>query len=441
MAQQEDILGLNPYLQRNRIGLVDEFFARFNGEKTHPSIPDTSKESRKRNLMMLFNLDLFKSNKDPYIAEASEMMDSVMAHNIKIHFSDTTWIALAHCVGELEGKTVKFDIQLKVQHRKKNMYKWVISKVGGKIFDIPARNNNELIMLYPDDHETQFMSLSRMTEEQPYNVERFMGKNVEYDITSVFAYLVYNKKLTINYVENLEFILCQIPGYTFHLQYFNRDKTNAGWLISKFYKNDAVNKTSNSREVDTKMETGELVGTRNNLMIGEGIIEGSINTEAQKRDIKNVFCARIDERLSQLYDYISFIYHQDSLDMRSIYISNKLVNLFSPNASINIKRENDVETTILSVFDFGKMLCDKSLNLQSLDSINVPVWDDSILYLDNTIEKHEFKSCKKSLKKDCLTGNNIGIPNEQKLLVYKIPTEIGEEWIPLLGNLFVTIKY
>ena len=54
-------------------------------------------------------------------------------------------------------------------------------------------------MLSPDDHETNFISLSRMTQEQPYNIKIFMSKEHEYDETSVFMYLVRTKRLKINF--------------------------------------------------------------------------------------------------------------------------------------------------------------------------------------------------------------------------------------------------
>lgn len=235
-AQTMDFGDLNNYVQSARVGLVDEFFERFNGHATHPDIPQSKPDSRKQNLLMLFDLGQFKSKTDPHFAEAAEMVDTIISHDTKINYSDSTWYAVAHCQGTMDGKPVKFALNLKVQHRRKSMYKWVIAQAVGKIFDITPRNDFEGIMLYPDDHETNFMSLGRMTKEQPFNIADFMCRDFSYDATSVFAYLVYANRLKISYVEDLEFVLAQVPGYTFHLRYFEREKNNAGWLISNFYK-------------------------------------------------------------------------------------------------------------------------------------------------------------------------------------------------------------
>ena len=124
------------------------------------------------------------------------------------------------------------------------MFKWVITNATGSIFDAKPKNKNANIMLYPDDHETNFISLHRMTNEQPYNVVRFMEKSFDYDTASVFAYLVHNGQLKINYVDDLEFVFTQVPGYIFHIRYFQREKSNAGWLISKFYKTTQKEKSA-----------------------------------------------------------------------------------------------------------------------------------------------------------------------------------------------------
>ena len=235
---------LNKDLQKVRIGLVDEFFDRFNGRTVHPDIPATDVNGRKNNLMFLLELSQFSSKEDLRFKEAQEMMSTVIGDSVKINYSDTTWVAIAHCKGLLEGKNINFDLFLTVQRRKQDMCKWVISKVEGNIFNITPRIDSDKIMLSPDDHETNFMSLGRMTEEQPTNVKNFMAEGFEYDITSVFTYLVYNHKLKIDYVNELEFVFTQVPGYIFHVKYFERENKNSGWLISNFYKSTQEEKSA-----------------------------------------------------------------------------------------------------------------------------------------------------------------------------------------------------
>ncbi len=243
-SMSQTIDGLNNYIQNTRVGLVDEFIDRFNGKISHPDIPSTQPGSKKTNLMMLFDLAQFKSKNDPLYKEAEKMVDIVIRNNVKIKYADATWTALAHCNGTLHGKTVKFDLYLTVESRGKDMYKWVIANAKGSLFDTTPKNKTGNIMLYPDDHETNFISLHRMTSEQSFNVVRFMEKNFDYDTASVFAYLVHFGQLKINFVDDLEFIFTQVPGYLFHIRYFQREKNNAGWLISKFDKVNPKEKTA-----------------------------------------------------------------------------------------------------------------------------------------------------------------------------------------------------
>lgn len=225
---------LDKYVQKARIGLVDEFFNRFNGTEMHPDLPKSTKDSRKRNLMMLYNLGMFSSQKDSLFKKASLMADVIIKENIQLHYEDSTWAAVAHCAGSLNGQPKKFNLYLTVEKHKGNSYKWVINRAEGSMFNVKADNKEKGSFLSPDDHETNFMSLSHMTIEQPQNVGKFMRKRFEYDPTSVFAYLVHSKKLRIDHVENLEFVFTQVPGYIFHIQYFEREKSNVGWLISSF---------------------------------------------------------------------------------------------------------------------------------------------------------------------------------------------------------------
>ena len=162
------------------------------------------------------------------------MADVIIKENIQLHYEDSTWAAVAHCAGSLNGQPKKFNLYLTVEKHKGNSYKWVINRAEGSMFNVKADNKEKGSFLSPDDHETNFMSLSHMTIEQPQNVGKFMRKRFEYDPTSVFAYLVHSKKLRIDHVENLEFVFTQVPGYIFHIQYFEREKSNVGWLISSF---------------------------------------------------------------------------------------------------------------------------------------------------------------------------------------------------------------
>lgn len=238
--------GLNTierYQQRARVSLVDEFMKRFNGQEHHPDIPPNVKNSRKNNLMMLFNLNMFRSKQDTRYKEAEAMMDLVIKKKAKIHYADSAWCAKALCDGTLNGKHVSFYLYLTVEPRGNNMYKWVISKAEGKIFNgntsKQAKTHSERVrdmFILPDDHEINFMSLSTIVNNNSKNIESVVRKGYGNGPTSSFVNMVLQKKLKLNYVSKLEFIFEQVPGYEFIISYFHNGKSNLGWLISSFRK-------------------------------------------------------------------------------------------------------------------------------------------------------------------------------------------------------------
>ena len=235
-AQKVITNDLNAELYDSRIKLVDEFFDRFNGKEGHPDISRKDKDYRKKNLMFVFNDRMFKSKEDAKFKELQNFINTVIEKNISINYSDTTWFAKAVCHGKLKGKEVDFTLYLNVEHRKEDMYKWVIAKAEGDVFKLKPSLKSEKIMLMPDDHETNFMSLHRITTEKDDLISCYMQKDYPLDETSVFLSDVYNGLLDIDYVKDLQFIFYQVPNYVFRIKFIERETNNTGWLITDFDK-------------------------------------------------------------------------------------------------------------------------------------------------------------------------------------------------------------
>lgn len=235
-AQKVITNDLNAGLYDSRIKLVDEFFDRFNGKEGHPDISRKDKDYRKKNLMFVFNGRMFKSKEDAKFKELQNFINTVIEKNISINYSDTTWFAKAVCHGKLKGKEVDFTLFLNVEHRKEDMYKWVIAKAEGDVFKLKPSLKSEKIMLMPDDHETNFMSLHRITTEKDDLISCYIQKNYPLDETSVFLSDVYNGLLDIDYVKDLQFIFYQVPNYVFRIKFIERETNNTGWLITNFDK-------------------------------------------------------------------------------------------------------------------------------------------------------------------------------------------------------------
>lgn len=234
---------LNDNLYKAKVKLVDEFFERFNGREFRPDIKPEMKDAELLNLLVLFDGGVFTSPQDSAFIEAKTFVQKVLQDSIHINYNDTTWVAKATCHGKLKGKTVDFTLYLNVENRRGKLYKWVIAKAEGDIFKLSPSVEKETIMLMPDDHETNFMSLRRITTEKDDYILNYKQKQFNVDETSVFYSLVNAGLLDIEFVKPLEFLFFQVPGYIFTVTYIERDNYNAGWLISSFKKTTEEEKT------------------------------------------------------------------------------------------------------------------------------------------------------------------------------------------------------
>lgn len=234
---------LNDKLYNTRVKLVDEFFERFNGKSLRLDIKEHDEDAKLKNLLVLFNANMFKSLEDSAFIEAIKFAKKVLQDSITIHYHDSTWIAKAICHGTLNGKSVDFTLYLNVENRSGKLYKWVISKAEGSIFELKPSLQKETIMLMPDDHETNFMSLRRITTEKDDYILNYKQKFFSVDQTSVFFAYVNKGLLNIEYVKNLEFIFYQVPEYKFTIGHFDRENYNSGWLIKSLKKISDKEKT------------------------------------------------------------------------------------------------------------------------------------------------------------------------------------------------------
>ena len=185
----------------SKVKLVDEFFDRFNGKEITPYIDKNKPDYKKQNLLSLFNIGMFKSRQDPLYIEADSLIGKVLRDSICLDY---------------------------------DMSKWVIARAEGEVLKMIPPKTKHNMMLLPNDHETNFISLHRMTKDTPRQSMRFARKDFTIDETSVFFTLVSMGLLKIEFVTDLQFVFYQVPGYRFSISYYEREKANCGWLISSF---------------------------------------------------------------------------------------------------------------------------------------------------------------------------------------------------------------
>lgn len=204
---------------------------------------------------MLLNLTNYQSKNDPKLQLADSMMQCVINNKINLHYEDSLWFAKVKCQGTYKGKNTHFFLYLTVEERGKDMYKWVIQKAEGNLFELTPKVKNDRIMLMPDDHETRFTSLHRVTTDYQECVTNFANKYYRVDPTTVFFTMVQTGLLKIDFIDNVKLTFLQVPGYTFSIQYFDRESNNSGWLIDNLWKMSDDEKTQYLNQIYTKQHS------------------------------------------------------------------------------------------------------------------------------------------------------------------------------------------
>lgn len=419
------------YIQGVRIGLVDEFFDRFNGKEIHPDISKEDSDFRMKNLLVLFDLDKLKGKSDSLQYEAEIMMNKVITDSIILNFADSGWMGIATCDVSIDGKNAKLNVYLTVEEIKPEFYKWVISDVKGNVLDIAPAHENENIYMLPNAHEMNFLQLHRITEDQPKDIKKFLGKNVDYDMTSVFSFLLYSGKLKLNHVENLEFVFTQIPGYTFHISYVDRTSNNSGWLITDFYKSSNEEKADLLRNVYHLHDNSFLSVDPNQFQV--------LIADVTADNLVDIYYRRLNERLSHVKNLISFIQNGDTA--KNLEYTKKLQSLFTTEARAIIKSFDGQTLQNLSIPEFCNSLRAKAFVPLNCDSICSPLFTKANLERSENLDTlicesitHPF-TMQTALKKE--KPNTIDSSN---LPVIKERTENGDEWIPLFGDLFLILN-
>lgn len=221
-----------------RVELLDEFISRFNYEKDVLGNSVENKqdmEMRKKYVYSLFNEDLFKDFDNELPKSYEDFVNTVT--NIKqpayIYFTDTDWLAQADCKAMYNGKQIELTVFLRIEHIEGYKYKWVIIGLKNPLLSLNPDKQNPGIIISPTDNELRFMNLPDLSGKNHRNIINYSPKEYTVDKLTVFNALVYTGQLKIEYVKKVNYLFFQIPGYVFKVEHFERDRDNAGWLISE----------------------------------------------------------------------------------------------------------------------------------------------------------------------------------------------------------------
>jgi len=224
-----------------RVKQIDEFISRFNYEKDilgNPVENSLDMEIRKKYVNSLFNEKLFENLSDSLPELYEDFVNTVtdVSQPAYIRFTDTDWMAQADCEAKYNGKKIYMTVFLRIEHIEDYQYKWVIIGVKDSLFALIPDKRNPGIIISPTDNELRFMSLPDLSGKNRKDIINYSPKEYTVDKLTVFNTLVFTGQLKIEFVKNVSYLFFQIPDYVFHVENFERNSYNAGWLISKVEK-------------------------------------------------------------------------------------------------------------------------------------------------------------------------------------------------------------
>lgn len=153
------------------------------------------------------------------------------------------------------------------------------------------------------------------------------------------------------------------------------------------------------------------------------------------KELERTFNRRTKERLWQLSDIMYFLCEESRNQQSKSYYTNIARCLFADSAQVTIRRNNLIYKK-LSVNKFLKYLADNTqIKAAEIDSVMIPKWDYATIESDTT--GVVYVESKMTVVHSPKRFEQAGI----KLPIVSTETEDGMEWVPLFGDMIVSIRY
>lgn len=214
----------------------DEFMCRFNEEEFFPGLDETDPQRGKKNFLSLFDYELSQStDKEVFLKEVFYFYDIVKSSNAKLKYESKNWFAEQRVSFIFKKKEIELSIILQVENTPQELPCWTIVGVKG-LEKLGYADSLQRMVISPEQHEAEFMELESDFNFYSKHFSQFRSYHSELDPLSYFFALVETGMLTFNKRISTTFHFYNIPSFVFTVNYFNRKKSNTGWLISDYKK-------------------------------------------------------------------------------------------------------------------------------------------------------------------------------------------------------------
>ncbi len=225
----------NLYAMTKQMG---QFIRRFDyeedqfGYKINPKSHDYhNKQKRQQSLGILFDQETYGNQPDlqRFFIEDVTATDSTF-----MTFLGGRWYSEVSATFKYNGKLVNLIMILGVEQEGLGS-KWVLNNIYfsefNKLFPTGEITEKEKHFLHPMSHELDFMNIYKIFKE-PEIIEYYASKRFEPDYLTLFFYEIKKGNLIFQHVDSVKFHVFQIKDWYFEVSWFNRNGSNAGWLIS-----------------------------------------------------------------------------------------------------------------------------------------------------------------------------------------------------------------
>jgi hypothetical protein len=226
---------LDESLLKIRVKQLDEFFARFNGERDVESKLIQADTSLRKNLIISL-LDKKMTDKwdDKQKNAALDFIRKVCEKPHFLRFENDDWSAHTLARVSYKGKEHKLQILLKPEKTTEGYLRWTVAGAKADFLDFSPKDSS--VFLFPVSNELNFMQLSAASEHQKENIAAFAPQNFRADILNVFFYLIRCGDLKINFIEKIVYEFNHAAGFRFQVSHVERKEFNHGWLITDLQK-------------------------------------------------------------------------------------------------------------------------------------------------------------------------------------------------------------
>ena len=226
---------MNENLIKGRVKQIDEFMKRFNMEETWDGqkIKDRSdKQYRRKYLKTLFEESTYHSINNDKNGLADAFIEEIVRNDYQLKYEDSTWIAEVACTAMIGNTKQQIKLYLHTQIIRPGEYKWVISNVYGKPFEVNQEQRGPIIS--PMEHEIGFIGLMSVPYYQKTNLCQLMDNSFNADKLSILYALMHNNLMKIERIDNVCFHFLTIPNFSFKVERIEKKGSfNTGWLITK----------------------------------------------------------------------------------------------------------------------------------------------------------------------------------------------------------------